>query len=91
MTDGLGQSPVSSTSRPTPFCDICIILIDNNICCYKCAYFCNSLTNVCGSISDLQQQHRNKILKTRACLTTLTVNENRAVASLIGKQCLISC
>ena len=62
-------------------------------------YFCNSKCEqdskqhqkLCQSISDLQQQHRDKILKAGTYLTTSTVNENRAVASLIGERCLLNC
>ena len=62
-------------------------------------YFCNNKCEqdskqhqkLCQPISDLQQQHRDKILKAGTYSTTLKVNENRAVASLIGEQCLLSC
>ena len=102
MTDGLGQSSVSSTSRPKKNCYTCNIkLIDNYICSHKCdsVYFCSNKCEqdskqhqrLCQSISDLQQQHRYKILKAGTYSTTLTVNENRAVASLIGELCLLNC
>ena len=102
MTDGLGKLSVSSTSRPKKFCNTCnIMLIDNYICCRKCesVYFCNNKCEqgskqhqkICQSISDLQQQYRDKILRTGTYSTTLTVNENRAVASLVGERCLLNC
>ena len=102
MTDGLGQSSVSSTSRPKKFCNTCnIMLIDDYIGCRKCksVYFCNNKCEqgskqhqkICQSISDLQQQYRDKILRAGTYSTTLTVNENRAVASLIGERYLLNC
>ena len=102
MTDSLGQSSVSSTSTPKKFRDTCnIMLVDNYICCHKCesVYFCNNECEqdskqhqkLCQPISDLQQQHRDKILKAGTYSTTLTVNEKRAVASLVGKRCLLNC
>ena len=43
------------------------------------------------NLPDLQQQHRDKILKAGTYPTALTVNENRAVASLIGEWRLLNC
>ena len=102
MTEGLGQSSVSSTSRPKIFCDACnIMFIDNYICCHKCesVYFCNNKCEqdskqhqkLCQSISDLKQKHSNKILKAGTYSTTLTVIENRAVAGLVDKRYLLNC
>ena len=62
-------------------------------------YFCNNKCGqdskqhqkLCQSISDLQQLHRDKILKAGTYSTTLTVNKNRAVTSLVGKWCLLNC
>ena len=76
------------------------MLIDNYIYCHKCEniYFCNNKCEqdnkkhlkLCQSISDLQRQHRDKILKTGTYSTTFTVNENRTVVSLVGKRSLLS-
>ena len=62
-------------------------------------YFCNNKCEqgskqhqkICQSISDLQQQYRDKILREGTYSTTLTVNENRAVASLVGERCFLNC
>ena len=80
------------------FCNTCnIMLIDNYIYCHKCesVYFCNNKCEqgskqhqkICQSISDLQQQYRDKILRAGTYSTTLTVNENRAVSSLVAEGC----
>ena len=61
-------------------------------------YFCNNKCEqgskqhqkLCQSISDLQQQYRDAILRAGTYSTTLTVNENRAVPSLAGERCLLN-
>ena len=68
------------------------------MCChkYESVYFCNSKCEqgskqhqkICQSISDLQKQYRDKILRAGTYSTTLTLNENRAVASLVCERCL---
>ena len=62
---------------------------------WNCVYFCNNKCGqdnkrhqkLCQSVSDLQQQHRDKILKAGTYSTALTVNENWAVVSLVGERC----
>ena len=76
------------------------MLINNHICCHKrdSVYFCSNKCEqdskqhqtLCQSISDLQQQHSDKILKAGTYSTTLTINENRAVASLLRERYLLN-
>ena len=77
------------------------MLISNHISCHKRegVHFCSNTCEqdskqhqtLCQSISDLQQQHREKILKAGTYSTTLTVNGNRAVTSLLGERHLLNC
>ena len=45
----------------------------------------------CTSISQLQEQHREKIINSGTYFTTLTINESGAVTGLVGERCTVRC
>ena len=56
----------------------------------KCEQNSKQHQKLCQSISDLQQQHRNKTLKAGTYSATLTVNKSRTVTAFVGKRCLLN-
>ena len=101
-TDDLGQSPVKNNG-PNKFCyNFKILLDDIFISCVRCnfVYFCGNKwkqssvqhhQKLCKSTSQLQEQHRGKIINSDTYSTTLTINETRALAELVRERCTVNC